>query len=288
MTGRNDGDDPTQRAPVEPGLYLVATPIGNLEDLTPRALRVLRDVDRVYCEDTRVTGKLLSVLGCPRSLAAYHEHNAERLRPVVLAALAAGESVALTSDAGTPLVSDPGFKLVRDAIEADHPVTPIPGPSAPIAALIASGLPTDRFFFQGFLPTKGGARERVLAELAGYRATLVLFESAARSEATLRDLARAFGARPAALARELTKRHEEIRRGDLAMLADGCAADPPRGEVVLVVGGAGDTAPDVDVEHLLQAALQGRSPSEAAKLVAKATGRPRAELYRLALGLQRS
>jgi len=275
--------------PLDPGLYLVATPIGNLGDLTPRARSVLAAADRVLCEDTRVTGKLLDRLGLDVPLAAYHEHNAERRRPGLLAELARGRVLALVSDAGTPLVSDPGYKLVRAAREAGHAVHPIPGPSAVLAALTASGLPTDRFFFQGFLPPKPQQRERVIAELAPLRATLVVFESAGRAAATLAALAAGLGPREAVLARELTKRFEAFRRGTLAELAAGCAEAPPKGEVVLVVAGADDTpAPlaEADVDAALAEALAAHPPSEAARIVAARTGRPRRALYARALELR--
>lgn len=274
---------------VEPGLYLVATPIGNLADLSPRARAVLAGTDRVLCEDTRVTGALLHRLGIRATLDVYHEHNAERRRPALLAELARGRVLALVSDAGTPLVSDPGYKLVRAAREAGHPVHPIPGPSAVLAAITASGLPTDRFFFQGFLPTRPGARERVIAELAPLRATLVLFESAGRSAATLEALATGLGAREAVLARELTKRFEAFRSGTLPELAQSCRDEPPRGEVVLVVAGATVDDGDMDdgaVDAALAAALVEHPPSEAARLVAARSGRPRRALYARALALK--
>ncbi len=275
---------------VDPGLYLVATPIGNLADLSARARTVLAAADRVVCEDTRVTGRLLHHLGLAKPLVAYHEHNAEARRPGLLAALDDGATLALVSDAGTPLVSDPGYKLVRAARAAGHAVHPIPGPSAVLAALTASGLPTDRFFFQGFLPTKATARARVIAELAPLRATLVLFESAARVADSLDALAAGLGEREAVLARELTKRFEAFRTGALGELADGCRADPPRGEVVLVVAGASaGPAPmdDAAVDTALADELAAHGPSEAARRVARRTGRPRRALYARALELQR-
>jgi 16S rRNA (cytidine1402-2'-O)-methyltransferase len=273
---------------LDPGLYLVATPIGNLADLSARARAVLAAADRVLCEDTRVTGKLLHHLGLEKPLVTYHEHNAERRRPALLAELARGAALALVSDAGTPLVCDPGYKLVREAREAGIAVHPIPGPSAVLAALTASGLPTDRFYFQGFLPTKAGARERVLAELAPLKATLVLFESAARAADTLDALAAGLGPREAVLARELTKRFEAFRRGGLAELAEGCRREPPKGEVVLVVAGAGE-AVDMDddaVDAALRDELARHGPSEAARLVARRSGRPRRALYARALDLR--
>jgi 16S rRNA (cytidine1402-2'-O)-methyltransferase len=275
-----------------PGLYLVATPIGNAADLSPRALATLAAADLVLCEDTRVTGRLLGMHGVRRPLSSYHEHNAARVRPQVLARLGQGASVALASDAGTPLVSDPGYKLVREAIEAGAEVIAVPGPSAALAALTVSGLPTDRFLVAGFLPTAAGARRRAIEELAGVRASLVLFEAARRLPATLALLAEQLGVRPAAVARELTKRFEEVRRGDLATLAAHYrAAGPPRGEVVIVVGPPG-TAPQEAVDEpaaidaLLREALASRPASAAAAAVAAATGRPRREVYRRALALK--
>jgi 16S rRNA (cytidine1402-2'-O)-methyltransferase len=270
-------------------LHLVATPIGNLGDLSPRALAALREADVVLCEDTRVTAKLLALCGIPRPLLAYHEHNAARVRPEVLARLRAGAAVALVSDAGTPLVSDPGYKLVRDAIAAGIAVVAVPGPSAAIAALIVSGLPTDRFFVTGFLPTRRSQRRRAIAELAPVPGTLVVFEAARRLPDTLADLAAELGARPAAVARELTKRFEEVRRGALAELAAHYGeAGPPKGEVAIVIG-AGERdrgASTADLDELLRNALQTQPPAAAAAAVAATTGRPRREVYRRALELK--
>ncbi len=273
-----------------PGLYLVATPIGNLQDLSPRARSVLAEAARVVCEDTRVTGRLLHLLGIEASLTAYHEHNAERVRPRLLEALADGAALALVSDAGTPLVSDPGYKLVRAARAAGHAVVPVPGPSAVLAALTASGLATDRFFFQGFLPAKAAARERVIQELARVPATLVVFENATRTAATLGALARELGGREAVVARELTKRFEAFRQGTLAELAEGCAREPPRGEVVLVIAGPATSVEPMDsaaLDAALLDALAEVAPSEAARRVAAQSGRPRRALYARALELQR-
>jgi len=275
-------------------LHLVATPIGNAGDLSLRALEMLLGADVVLCEDTRVTGRLLRLHGHRRRLASYHEHNAARMRPKVLARLRAGASVVLTSDAGTPLVSDPGYKLVREAIEAGIEVFAVPGPSAALAALTVSGLPTDRFLVAGFLPQNPSARSRALSEIGAVPATLVLFEAARRLPTALRELAVALGPRPAAVARELTKRFEEVRRGTLDELAAHYdAAGPPRGEVVVVIGqgaaraGAAaseDFARQVDLE--LEEALASMAPSTAAARVAASTGRPRREVYRRALELK--
>src|SRR5712675_973055 len=205
---------------VPPGLYLVATPIGNLSDVTLRALETLAAVEAIACEDSRVTRRLLERYAITTPLITYHDHNAEAARPKILARLAAGAAVALVSDAGTPLISDPGYKLVRAAQVAGHAVTALPGASAVLAALTASGLPTDRFFFEGFLPTRESGRRARIAELKRLPGTLVLFETGPRIATALADLASGLGARDAAICRELTKLHEEIRRGDLATLAD--------------------------------------------------------------------
>jgi 16S rRNA (cytidine1402-2'-O)-methyltransferase len=270
-----------------PGLHVVSTPIGNLGDMTLRGLWVLRQVDRILCEDTRVTAKLLARYGVDKPLAPYHDHNADRVRPAVLEALRRGEKLALVSDAGTPLVSDPGYKLVRAAAEAGHTVTALPGASAPLAALTVAGLPTDSFLFAGFLPPKEAARRSRIAALARIPATLVLFESGPRIAATLADLAAALGAREAALCRELTKLHEEVRRGDLVALAESAAAGELRGEFVLVIGPpAAEARPGVDAaDALLQQALARTTLKDAVGEVADATGLPRREIYQRALAL---
>jgi len=276
-------------SPVKPGLHLVATPIGHLGDLSPRALETLKEADLVLCEDSRVTGKLLRANGAERSLHPYHEHNAARMRPRILDHLARGETVALASDAGTPLVSDPGYKLVRDVIEAGYDVLAVPGPSAALAALVVSGLPTDRFLVSGFLPNKSVARRRAIDELSSVPATLIWFESAKRLAASLADLEACLGPRPAAVARELTKTFEEVRRGTLSHLAAAYAEEkPPRGEIVIVVGPPADTAVTDDkvIDDALAEALETLTPSAAAASVAARTGRPRRELYRRALALR--
>jgi len=276
---------------MKPGLYLVATPIGHLGDLSPRALETLRDADLVLCEDSRVTGKLLKLHGVERSLSPYHEHNAARMRPKVLDHLARDQSVALASDAGTPLVSDPGYKLVREVIEAGHDVLPVPGPSAALAALIVSGLPTDRFLVAGFLPSKSSARKRAIETFASVPATLIWFDSPKRLAASLADLNTVLGPRPAAIARELTKAFEEVRRGKLDQLAEDYAREtPPRGEIVIVVGPRDDDAVSLDDEALDQAlaeALETLSPSAAAAAIAAQTGHPRQALYKRALSLRK-
>ena len=274
-------------APLAPGLYLVATPIGNLRDITLRALDVLAGADLILAEDTRVTGKLLSVYGLKGRLERYDEHAAARTRPKALAALEAGGRVALVSDAGTPLVSDPGYRLVTEAVAAGFPVFPIPGASSTLAALSVAGLPTDRFLFAGFPPPRSAARRRFLEDLRGAQATLVFFEGASRLGASLADMADVQGPRPAAVARELTKLHETVVRADLATLAADPALAAPKGEVVIVVGAPIEAAATAeDAETALTEALTRLSPSDAAREVAAATGLPRRDLYRQALALK--
>jgi 16S rRNA (cytidine1402-2'-O)-methyltransferase len=271
------------------GLYLVATPIGNLGDISLRALELLAGADVIACEDSRVTRKLTDRYGIETPLTPYHEHNAAEARPKLLARLARGEAVALVSDAGTPLISDPGYKLVRAASEAGHPVTAVPGASATLAALSVAGLPTDRFFFEGFLPPKQVARQKRIAELAAIPATLVLFESGPRLAAALADLAEGLGSRQAAICRELTKLHEEVRRGTLTELAEAYAAGgETRGEIVVVVGPpSDDTSAGADIDDLLRRALARVSVKDAVGEVALATGRPRREVYQRALELSK-
>jgi len=272
------------RAP--PGLYLVATPIGNLGDVTLRALEILAAADVIACEDTRVTRRLTERYGITAPLTPYHEHNATQVRPKLLARLRDGATVALVSDAGTPLISDPGYKLALAARAAGHPVTALPGPSAVLAALSVAGLPTDRFFFEGFLPPKQSARRKRIAALANIPATLVLFESGSRIADTLADLAEAFGRRDAAICRELTKLHEEVKRGDLETLTrDYSVGGETRGEFVIVVAPPHDDEKPEDVDGLLRQALQRVSVKEAVGEVAAATGRPRREIYQRALEL---
>lgn len=274
-----------------PGLYLVATPIGNLRDISLRALDLLAAADVVACEDTRVTDKLMARYGLATPRLPYHEHNAERMRPVLLERLKAGAVVALVSDAGTPLISDPGFKLVRAAIAEGIAVTALPGPSAALDALVLSGLPSDRFFFQGFLPPKETARRRVLGELVSLRATLVVYETAPRLAATLADMAAVLGDRPAAVGRELTKLYEEVRRGSLGELAAHyAAAGAPKGEIVILVGGTSEEAAreamsEDALDAALDTALATMSVKDASVAVAEATGLPRREVYQRALVL---
>jgi 16S rRNA (cytidine1402-2'-O)-methyltransferase len=277
-TGRPD--------PLPPGLYIVATPIGNLGDVTRRSADVLSRCDAVACEDTRVTGKLLKHLGISKPLWRYDDHSAAEDRARLLDAMR-GKSVVLVSDAGTPLVSDPGYKLVREARDAGLPVTSVPGPCAPIVALTLSGLPSDRFLFAGFLPAKDKARTETLAELAGVRATLVFFETAPRLVKALEAIGEVLPGREVAVARELTKLYEECRSGSAAELAAHYTAHPPRGEIVLLIGPpAGQAASASDADALLREALATEKPSQAAALVAKATGLDRKALYARALELR--
>jgi 16S rRNA (cytidine1402-2'-O)-methyltransferase len=271
------------------GLYLVATPIGNLRDITVRALEVLAAADLIACEDTRVSRKLTDHYGLTTPLTPYHDHNAAEARPRLMARLAEGAAIALISDAGTPLVSDPGYKLVRAAREAGVSVTALPGASAVLAALTVSALPTDRFFFEGFLPAKEGQRRARIAELKRTPATLVLFESGPRIGATLADLAAELGAREAAICRELTKLHEEVRRGDLLTLARHYAGEAEtRGEFVIVIAPPDpDSHEATDIDALLRAALARLSVKEAVAEIAAVTGEARREVYQRALALNK-
>jgi 16S rRNA (cytidine1402-2'-O)-methyltransferase len=272
--------------PLEPGLYIVATPIGNLGDITLRAVTVLRGVAAVACEDTRVTGKLLNHLGIKQKLIRYDDHASEAAREGLLA-LAAERAVALVSDAGTPLISDPGYRLVRAARERGISVTSIPGASAATVALTLSGLPSDRFLFAGFLPSKAKARGAVLAELAAVRATLVFYETAPRLLDALAALGEVLPGREVAVARELTKKFEECRSGSPEELSAHYTAHPPKGEIVLLVGPPGAVqASEADAEALLRAALASLKPSQAAAEVARATGLDRKALYARALALK--
>lgn len=270
----------------------MSTPIGNARDITLRALDVLKMADAVACEDTRTTAKLLTLHGLRRSLLAYHDHNAERQRPLLLARLARGEALALASDAGTPLVSDPGYKLVREAIEAGHKVFPVPGASASLAALAVAGLPSDRFAFLGFPPPKSAARRRWLGEAVAFPGTLILFESPQRLAESLADAALVLGDRPAAVARELTKLFEETRRGRLPALAAAYqAAGPPKGEVVVVIGPPEATpAPtEAELDRMVGDALaRGLSVKDAAGEAALRLGIGRKEAYARALALSKA
>lgn len=273
---------------LDPGLYVVSTPIGNLGDVTIRALETLAAADLVCCEDTRVTRILFNRYGLKTPLRTYHEHNAAAERPRILAALAAGCAVALVSDAGTPLLSDPGFKLVEAAAAAGHRVIPIPGASALLAGLVASGLPSDTVLFAGFLPTRSEARRHRIEELAPVRATLVVYESPHRLAESLADMAAILGPdRRAAVGRELTKAFEEVVRGDLATLAARWADKDPRGEIVVVVAPPAEAeASEADVDRLLAAALARLPPGKAAAEVARLLGADRKALYERALALK--
>jgi 16S rRNA (cytidine1402-2'-O)-methyltransferase len=272
---------------LKPGLYIVATPIGNLSDLSRRAADILARADVLAVEDSRVTAKLLHHIGFRRPMIPYHDHNADRMRPELIARMA-GESVALVSDAGTPLISDPGYKLVRDARAAGVSVTTIPRPCAAIAALTLAGLPTDRFLFAGFLPSKAKARADAIAELASLRATLVFYESGPRLGAALAALAEGLGPREAAVAREISKTFEETVTAPLPDLAVRYADAPPKGEIVIVVAPPGEreAASQGDVDAALREALQRLSPAKAAGEVAKALGADRKALYARALALK--
>ncbi len=275
--------------PLAPGLHVVATPIGNLSDISLRALATLAAADAVVAEDTRVTKTLLAHYGIATPLIAYHEHNAAVMRPHLIARLTNGAALALVSDAGTPLISDPGYKLVADALAGGLSVTSVPGASAVLTALVVAGLPTDRFFFEGFLPPKTAARRQRIAELATIPGTLVFFESPHRVAETLADLAAVLGPRDAALARELTKLFETVRRGPLPDLAAAVsAAPPPKGEIVLLVGPPSDGVAKIDAEELdlrIGKALETLSVKEAAAVVSAETGQPRRKVYARAVEL---
>ena len=269
--------------PIRPGLHVVATPIGNLRDISFRALATLAAADAVIAEDTRVTKTLLAHYGISTPLVTYHEHNAAVMRPHLIARLESGAALALVSDAGTPLVSDPGFKLVADAVAAGINVVSGPGASAVLAALVVAGLPTDRFFFEGFLPPRSAARRQRIAELSTIPGTLVFFESPRRLAEVLEDLHAVLGARDAAIARELTKHYETVRRGTLAELATALAGeDPPKGEIVLLVAPPGDAVSGItpeDVDARLRKALETLSVKDATAVVAAETGQPRRQVY---------
>ncbi|MBR0715255.1 16S rRNA (cytidine(1402)-2'-O)-methyltransferase [Bradyrhizobium liaoningense] len=271
-----------------PGLYLVATPIGNLGDITLRALETLAGVDIIACEDTRITRRLIERYAISAQLKPYHEHNAEAARPRILGLLSQGGAIALVSDAGTPLISDPGFKLVREVSAAGYAVFALPGPSSVLAALTVAALPTDRFFFEGFLPSKSVARRNRLAELARIEATLVMFESGNRVQDTLADLAEIMGDREAAICRELTKLHEEVSRAPLSELARDAATLETRGEFALVIAPpAADSqamTPDA-LDDLLRKQLATHSVKDAVAHAVELSGRPRREIYARALEL---
>lgn len=284
---RSEPGEPSKRPhnSVMPGLWIVATPIGNLGDMTQRACDVLAAADVIACEDTRHTGRLLKAMNLDTKMISYHDHSAPGDRARIIQRLEDGETVALVSDAGTPMISDPGYKLVREVIEAGHAVTCAPGASSPLAALVLSGLPTDRFLFAGYLPAKETARRSTLDELSSIRATLVFLESTRRLAASLADMADRLGDRPAAIARELTKRHEEVRRGSLEELAAAYRdAPPPKGEAVVVIGPPVDApVDDASLDRLLADALATMTVRDAAAEVAASTGRRKREVYNRAL-----
>jgi 16S rRNA (cytidine1402-2'-O)-methyltransferase len=289
----NDGPEPSRStgsskpAAIDPGLYIVATPIGNARDITLRALDTLRGADVIVCEDTRVTSKLLAIHGISRPLIAYHEHNAERAGPEIIKRLHQDEIVALVSDAGTPLISDPGYRLVKTCAREEIYVTHLPGASSVLTSLVLAGLPTDKFLFAGFAPTKSGRRQTFFEELKPVPATLVFLESPKRLAKSLSDMISVFGGRDAAVGRELTKKFEEIRRGSLEELAAHYAhAGSPRGEVTIVVAppepGAEEASAD-DIDRLLEAALQSSSLKDAVAAVSTATGAVKRDVYARAL-----
>jgi 16S rRNA (cytidine1402-2'-O)-methyltransferase len=274
--------------PVPPGLYLVATPIGNLGDMTLRAIATLAAADVIYCEDTRHSRTLSSHFGFSAPLKPYHEHNGDAARPYILEALADGQRIALISDAGTPLISDPGYKLVRAVIEAGHMVTSLPGPSAVTTALTLSGLPTDCFLFAGFLPPKSAARIARLTELAQVPGTLVFYEAPSRVAACVGDIATVMGGREVAVARELTKLHETVIRGAAGVVAAKLLADSPPGEfVVMVAPPKAGVVTDAMIEAHLTTAMAETSTRDAAQAVAEAMGVARGRVYDLALALKR-
>lgn len=276
------------QAPLAPGLYVVATPIGNLRDITLRALDVLGGANRVLAEDTRQTGKLFEAFDISAKLTAYHDHNAAARIPQVIGWLEDGQAIALVSDAGTPLVSDPGFKLVRAAVAAGHDVFPLPGASAVLAGLVKSGLPSDKFLFSGFLPVKSAARKRELETLKNIAATLIFFETGPRIKACLTDMAEVLGERDAVLTRELTKRYEEARHGSLADLTESVADDAPRGELVLLVGPPAENAvwDEVRVKSALAQTIPEDGVKRASAQVAEMSGWAKRNVYALALSLK--
>ncbi|MDP6175583.1 MAG: 16S rRNA (cytidine(1402)-2'-O)-methyltransferase [Rhodospirillales bacterium] len=275
---------------MQPGLYLVATPIGNAADLSLRALEVLAGASLIACEDTRRTGKLLSMHGIKATMVTYHDHNAAGARPKLLEGIAAGQSIALVSDAGTPGISDPGYKLVRACIEAGLPVTALPGPNAGLTGLILSGLPTDKFMFAGFLPTRAGARGRALQELIQVPGSLIFQESTRRLAKSLAQMKEILGDRQAAVGRELTKLHEEVRRGTLGELAAHYAhAGPPLGEIVIIVAPPLPGEPsDQDLEDLINELRPGMGLRDLSTEIARRTGLPRRQVYNRALEMEKA
>ena len=277
--------------PLQAGLYLIATPIGTARDITLRALDLLLSADVLVAEDTRSLRRLMEIHGVPigdRPMYSYHEHNGPQMRPRLMAAIGEGKSVLYASEAGTPMISDPGFDLARAAREAGYAVTSAPGPSAVITALTLAGLPTDRFMFAGFLPSAKGARRRALEEVSGVPATLVFYESPARVAAMLADAAEILGDRDAALARELTKKFEEVRRGTLSELALSASEQPPKGEIVVLVDRRSEKISESVPELALKQRMQEMSIRDAVDLVAAETGLPRRKVYQMALEIERN
>lgn len=277
--------------PLQAGLYLIATPIGTARDITLRALDLLLSADVLVAEDTRSLRRLMEIHGLPlgdRPMYSYHEHNGAQMRPRLMAAIGEGKSVLYASEAGTPMISDPGFDLARAAREAGYAVTSAPGPSAVITALTLAGLPTDRFMFAGFLPSAKGARRRALEEVSGVPATLVFYESPARVAAMLADAAEILGDREAALARELTKKFEEVRRGTLSELALSASEQPPKGEIVVLVDRRSEKISESVPELALKQRMQEMSIRDAVDLVAAETGLPRRKVYQMALEIERN
>lgn len=277
--------------PLAPGLYVVATPIGNLGDMTIRALATLAAAETVLCEDTRTSGKLMERFSLKTRLAPYHEHNAQKVRPQILERLQQGATIALISDAGMPLVSDPGYRLVKEAVEMSIPVTACPGPSAVLTGLALSGLPTDRFLFAGFVPQKQGERKKLFAEFAKLRATLIFFESPHRIIETLHDLVTALPGRQVAVTRELTKLHEEVLRGEAADIAMQLEARPSvKGEITLLVGPpeADEEVSETELENAIAHALAEMPASKAASEVAKRFNLNRSDVYQRILARRES
>jgi 16S rRNA (cytidine1402-2'-O)-methyltransferase len=270
------------------GLYLVATPIGNLRDITIRALDVLKTADCIACEDTRMTGKLLSLLGIKQKLLPYHDHNADTQRPVILEKIKAGQVVALVSDAGMPLISDPGYKLVRDCADQNLYVTSLPGANAPLTALQLSALPSDHFSFLGFLPTKSKAKRDILNKWKSVQSTLILFEAGPRLEATCRDMFEMLGDRQMALTRELTKKFEEVWRGNISEVLGRLEREgAPKGEFVLVIDRGEDQVEEIDLDQLIVNSLELRSLKETVEFLVEKTGVPKKQIYNRALELKK-
>ncbi len=280
--------NPAAQSQFSPGLYIVATPIGNLRDVTLRALDVLRAADLILAEDTRQSRKLLDAYNINTPLTAYHDHNVAKMLDGVMKKLDEGAVIAQISDAGTPLVSDPGFKLVREAVTRGHSVYPVPGASAPMAALVAAGLPSDRFLFEGFLPSKSSGRRKILTELSGLRSTLIFFESGNRLVDMLSDALDVLGERPAVIARELTKKYEEIRRGQLSELIESASATPAKGEIVVLIGAPAEAAKwdEAAIDAALKERLSELGAKRASAEIAELANWAKRDVYQRALKLK--